>query len=466
MAKVLIVDDDEMFSEVLSSMVERMGHDVVTALTLAEAVAAAEVGDFDVVFLDVRMPDGSGLDALPQIRGVKSEPEVIIITGLGDPDGAELAIKSGAWDYIEKPSSIKEMRLPLVRALQYREEKGAGKPAVSLQRRGIVGESPGLQACLDVLAQAATGETNVLITGETGTGKELFARAIHDNSARAPKGFVVVDCAALPETLVESILFGYEKGAFTGADRSQEGLVKQADGGTLFLDEVGELPVSMQKAFLRVIEGHRFRPVGGKREMDADFRLVAATNRDLEAMVDIGQFRRDLLFRLRTLSINVPPLRERREDIQPLAMYHVARLCERNRMGTKGFSPDFLETLTAYDWPGNVRELIHTLERALTAAREEPTLFPNHLPTELRIQVARASLGPEPGAVPAQPAVVDWRVGFPTLKELRDASLAKLEKDYLRELMERTGGNVSQACDVSGLRRSRLYELLKKYELS
>ena len=235
-----------------------------------------------MVFLDVRMPDGDGLAMLPLIQAARSAPEIIIMTGFGNASGAELAITSGAWDYIEKGSSVKEITLSLVRALEYRKQKRSSnstRNVVMLKRDAIIGISPAIKACLEQVAQAAECDASVLVTGETGSGKELFARAIHENSRRAPKPFVVVDCAALPDTLVESLLFGHEKGAFTGAEQSRSGLVAQANGGTLFLDEVGELPLSMQKAFLRVLQEHRFRPVGSHREVCSDFRLVAATNR-------------------------------------------------------------------------------------------------------------------------------------------------------------------------------------------
>jgi two-component system NtrC family response regulator len=469
MAKILIIDDDKMICDMLSTIVGRMGHEATYTLTLEEGIRGALSGDFDIVFLDVRMPDGSGLDALPKIRETLSSPEVIIITGFGDPDGAELAIKNGAWDYIEKPASINMMTLSLVRALQYREEKKARSNAggvTVLKREGIIGSSPQIKASLDLLAQAANSNAGVMITGETGTGKELFALAIHENSSRARKNFVVVDCATLPETLVESVLFGHEKGAFTGADKARDGLVKQADGGTLFLDEVGELPLSIQRAFLRVLQEHRFRPLGGKKEIESDFRLVASTNRDLDEMVRLGQFRNDLLFRLRSIAIELPALRDRREDIKELLFYYMARLCENYGIGTKGFSADFLEALTEYDWPGNVRELINTMNRALAAARDEPTLFRKHLPTNIRVQIARASISKEPLDPSSQQRDTDHPGGLPRLRDLRDAAIAEAEKQYMNDLMLLTGGNIKDACKVSGLSRPRLYALLNKYELS
>jgi two-component system NtrC family response regulator len=408
------------------------------------------------------MPDGSGLDILPAIRGTPSSPEVIIITGFADPDGAELAVKNGAWDYIEKPSSVQEIVLPLVRALQYREEKRAKKRHVVLKREGLLGGSSQMMACLEVLAQAAASDASVLITGETGTGKELFAQAIHANGPRAGNSFVVVDCAALPETLVESILFGHEKGAFTGADRAREGLIKQADGGTLFLDEVGELPLSMQRAFLRVLQEHRFRAVGGDREVVSDFRLIAATNRNIEGMLKQGQFREDLFFRIRSLLIELSPLRERPEDIREIALYHMAKECERLRIGTKGLCPDFLNALAAYPWPGNVRELVNAVETAIAAAQNETTLFLRHLPTHIRVHLARALVNKETGVEDSANKNAGPSKEFPSLQDFRKTA----EQQYLRDLMSVTNGNIREACRISGLSRSRLYSLMKECGVS
>ena len=347
MAKILIIDDEPMICDILSEEIKAMGHEVKTSVTGREGLEKVLSEVFDVVFLDVRLPDSSGLSILSRIREEDFPPEVIIMTATGDPDGAETAIRSGAWDYIEKPSSLHMMTLPLVRALQYRQAKLIRRTPVVLNRDGIVGSSPRIRACLDLLAQAAGSHANVLVSGETGTGKELFARAIHLNSARAEKNFIVVDCAALTETLVESILFGHEKGTFTGADRARVGLIRQADGGTLFLDEVGELSLTIQKTFLRVLQEHSFQPLGSRQELKSDFRVVAATNRDLTQMAQAGRFRQDLLFRLAAFAIEIPPLRERAEDIRELAFHFTARFCERYGSEIKGFSPEFFEALTA-----------------------------------------------------------------------------------------------------------------------
>lgn len=462
MASVLIVDDDAGMCDVLSTMVRRMGHEAGCTHTLRDGMREVFARPLDVVFLDIRMPDGSGLDALPRIREVASPPEVIIMTGFGDPDGAELAIRNGAWDYIEKPSSIKEMALPFLRALQYRAERNSRKPTAVIKWEGVVGTTPKMKACIDILGQAAGSDVSVLITGETGTGKELLARAIHENSPRAGKNFVVVDCAALPETLVESILFGYEKGAFTGADKDTEGLVSQSRNGTLFLDEIGELPLGIQKAFLRVLQERRFRPVGSKKEVESDFRVVASTNRNLDEMVDQKRFRQDLLFRLRTLTIELPPLRERKEDIRDLVLYHHARLSERYGIGSKKFSPEFLDALAAYHWPGNVRELVNALERSLAVARQEPTLFPKHLPTHIRIHLARAGATKERAEIRA----TEDTAQLTTLRAFREKALQEAETQYLEDLMNLTGGNIKEACRISGLSRPRLYALVKKYKIS
>ncbi len=467
MANILIIDDDQLICSTLSSVMRAGGHAPSCAFTLKEGLEIAASHPFDVVILDVRMPDGSGLDVLQRIRETPSCPEVIIITGFSDKDGAELAITHGAWDYIEKSVSIDEIMLPLERALQYRKERQSEVRPTALKLEGIVGSSSAMRTCIELLAQAAASDANVLVTGETGTGKELFSWAIHDNSFRANRNFVVVDCAALPETIVESVLFGHERGAFTGADKSKIGLITQADGGTLFLDEVSELPPSIQGSFLRAIQERRFRPVGSVKEIASNFRLIAASNKNLDEMVREGQFRKDLLFRLRTFTIALPSLRQHPEDIKELVSYCLTKSSIRSGRGMKGFSPDFLDTLLDYDWPGNVRELINALERAIAAAGESPTLFPAHLPAEIRIKVKRKQVGEEEDGIEVlQPGAPGSGRPFPTLQDRREAAVAEAERQYLEELMAHTGGNIKQACAVSGLSRSRLYGLLKKHAVS
>ncbi len=462
-ARVLIIDDDKLICDWIANVVIQLGHRSFIAHTLEKGLQKAQSEPYDIVFVDVRLPDGSGLDTIPKIKATRSFPEIIVITGLGDPDEAELAIQAGAWDYLEKPASFEAIKLPLLRALEYRAEKRPGNPSIVLKRNGIIGDSQKIASCLEFLAQAAESNVNVLITGETGTGKELFAKVIHYNSSRANRNFVVVDCTALPETLVESVLFGHARGAFTGADRSEEGLIKQADGGTLFLDEIGELPLLIQKRFLRVVQEHRFRPVGGRQESESDFRLVAATNRDLESMVQQGQFREDLLFRLRTLLIEMPPLRDLLADIKKITVFYMNDLCERFGIVPKGASPEFWDVVTAYRWPGNVRELIQALEKALLSAKDEPMLYPKHLPSYIRIQVARNYFPKKPGGQgKTDMRATDPQVP-PKMKEFREAAVSEAEQKYLKDLISYAGGDNNKACRISGLSRSRFYTLLRKY---
>ena len=403
MANVLIIDDDELFREMLRSAMEMEGHASAAAHSLAEGARLLERDVFDAVFLDVRLPDGNGLDMLPRLRHMASPPEIIIVTAAGDPDGAELAITDGAWDYVEKPASLEQMRFTLDRALRHRNRQ-TRQQRRPLDTGNIVGASPRLAACLERLAEAAMGDAAVLVTGETGTGKELFARALHRNSRRASGPFITLDCAALSRSLLHSELFGYQRGAFTGAMESRAGLIRQAHGGTLFLDEVGELPLAQQKAFLRVLQERRFRPIGSKEEVESDFRLVAAPNRNLPEMAERGSFRKDLLFRLQAVELQLPPLRERKEDIRELVTTHAARICRRDGIGAKGFEPEVFEALAAHDWPGNVRELVNVVEGALLLAREEPVVQLEHLPVPLRARMVRHRLAPGTGASSASSA--------------------------------------------------------------
>ncbi len=468
MGKILIIDDDEIFCRVMARDLTQNGHDISTAFTIKEGLKTAGSDDFDVVFLDVMLPDGNGLENLPAIRSIPSSPEVIIITSDAYPDGAEIAIKNNAWDYIQKPVSNDTLSLALNRAIQYREEKKISQPTVLLNREGIIGKSAQIMACLDLVSRASTSRAHVLITGETGTGKEIFARAVHNNSPRAENNFVVVDCGSLPETIMESVLFGHAKGAFTGADKAKEGLVKHADGGTLFLDEVGELSPSMQKVFLRVLQERSFHAVGDSHETESDFRLIAATNRDLEEMVKQGRFREDLLFRLRSISINLPALRERADDIRELSVNYLETLCAASNEGMKGFSPDFLDVLTSHKWPGNVRELFSALESAVAQAQYEPTLFPKHLPMNVRIEVARSSVnGADPSEVDKSSVIGEGAPGeFPKWKDFKQSFIAECEKRYLKDLMSRTNTDVKEASKMSGLSQPRLYELLRKHQLA
>lgn len=458
---ILIVDDDPVLAEMLTLHLSRAGYKAESACTLEEGVSLAHKGDFDVIFLDVQMPDGNGLHFFPRFAQAPSQPEVIIMTGSGDPDGAKKAIQLGAWSYLEKPNILRDLLLPLTRALQYREEKKKiNVMPVALKRDGIIGKSPSLAPCLDQLAKAAISEANLLITGETGTGKEVFARAVHDNSSRCQQAFVVVDCASLPESLIESTLFGHVKGAFTGADRTVNGLFKIADGGTLFLDEIGEMPERIQKSLLRVLQERRFRPVGATREESSDFRVIAATNRDLDHFVNQGLFRADLLYRLRSLSLHLPALRERKEDIRPLSRHFLSRLCDRARVATKGMADEFFDYLIAYDWPGNVRELQQTMEQVFANAINHPTIFPNHLPANIRVCKTLAGMKSDSTPEPSKPD----RITTPSLVSWK-LYKSRNEAEYLRQLIAITNGNIKEMCHISGLSRARLYQLLNLHAL-
>jgi len=463
MSIILIMDDDPMMNEALTSVVESMGHRVHCAFTIQEGLNMAQANGYDLVFLDVNMPDGNGLDFIERIKDAPSNPEVIIITAFSNSDGARLAIENGGWDYIQKASSLEEMTLPLIRALQYRKEKGKRTP-VCLNREKIIGNSLQMKKALHELARAAGSSANVLIQGQTGTGKEIFARTIHDNSKRSQFNFVVVDCASLPESLVESILFGHEKGAFTGADKAREGLIAQAHEGTLFLDEIGELPLKVQKSFLRVLQEKKYRPIGSSKERSSDFRLIAATNRNLDDMVRKNRFRSDLLFRLQALKIHLPALKERRQDIKQLFQHYMNELCELKGTTIKGYSPDFFEALTSYDWPGNVRELINVVEHVIASTSGESTLFAYHLPTCIRIHAAEHALA-QPIDEPHEFSDVTRGTTntdeLPTYRGFRRQS----ESRYLQKLITVTRGDKKQACKRSGLSRAHFYQLLKDHNI-
>jgi len=465
MATILIVDDDFILNGLIEKHLKRAGHQTEPALTVAQGLALARSGNFDLILLDVQLPDGNSLDFFSAFSEVASAPEIIIMTGSGDPDGAKKAIQFGAWGYLEKPHAVRDLLLPVTRALQFRaEKKKIGVLPVALKREAIIGSSASLTGCLDFVAKAAIGDASVLLTGETGTGKEVFARAIHDNSPRASHPFVVVDCAALPENLIESTLFGHVKGSFTGAERTTSGLVKMAHGGTLFLDEVGEMPLRIQKTFLRVLQEHRFRPVGDSKEEYSNFRLIAATNRDLDSAVDNGAFRADLLFRLRSLALHLPPLRERKQDIRELTLHFLKRLCVLHKVSSKGIDDELIEYLLAHDWPGNVRELQQTIEQVFVNALHYPTLYAFHLPEHFRVRKTLASMTMAPAAAPHATDIDSRPLAGPppSWKDHKTAS----ECRYLKHLLAFTRGDVREACRVSGLSRSRLYQLINQYNLT
>lgn len=458
---ILIIDDDPKIGLFLSDILDGQGYIPVVAHTVAEGRKLALATPCDVILLDLDLPDGNGLALLPELLKTASRPEVIIITGTGDIRGAKIAFKYGAWDYIQKPFTMEEVSLPILRALEYRKEKQGAREPVSLNRSGIVGNSHAIQCSLDEVAKASVTTASVLITGETGTGKELFARAIHNNSKRSGGPFVAVDCGAIPESLAEASFFGYEKGVFTGAETRRDGLIRQADGGTLFLDEIGDLALSIQKALLRVLQEKKVRPIGG-REIAVNFRLVAATNRDLVQLVRENSFREDLLYRIRAIEIKLPPLRLRDKDIQEIAVHKIHQIGKNYGTGVKGVSLEFMKIIATYEWPGNVRELINVLESALASAGSDPTLHPKHLPPEYRASFLDA--GPQ---LPATAFDFEQNTGgdsgdLPQLADFR----ANLERQYFEVLVRKAQGSREKACRLAGISQARLYDLLKKYRLS
>jgi len=456
MAKFLLIDDEQMMHVLFSDVAVGLGHEFEAASSLAEGWAKARSGDHDVIFLDVLLPDGNGIDELNRFRGLPSGPEIIVITSYADSSGAATVLQQGGWEYLTKPLTVDKVEQSMRDVVTYRQHQ-ISAPSAESRPSGIIGTSPQLMQCLSKISEVAHMDVTAMIYGETGTGKELFAKAVHAQSERASKPFVTLDCAALSPTLIGSQLFGHVRGAFTGADRSREGVVAQAHTGTLFMDEIGELPMEMQASFLRVLEIGRFRPVGSQKERESNFRLVAATNKDLEEMARLGLFRSDLLYRLRGVTVTLPPLRERQEDLEPLVRYYIDQACAEVDGGNKEISDEFWATLRAYPWPGNVRELKHALYRALAAAQDGPVIYSRHLPTQVRIKAAqqgidRDSVSPETLAVSAVEA-------FPLLKDYRD----KAEREYVEMLLERANRSMKQAAEVAGVSRGYLYELLKKH---
>ena len=468
MSDILIVDDEKNICELLANAVQETGHVPHCAHSLVEAQQLLDKHIFSAVLLDVHLPDGNGLESLPNFLHQESRPEVIIITGFADLQGAEFALTQGAFDYVQKPVTMKDVGLTLSRALEYREARLIRVKGPMTRREDIIGNSEPMQKVIQALRDGALGQHAILITGETGTGKELFARAVHSNSSRCQKSFITVDCAVLTENLVESTLFGHVKGSFTGAVNNNEGLIALADEGTLFLDEIGELPLSVQKRLLRVIEDKSFRPVGSQKTRTSHFRLVAATNKDLESMVEKGEFRQDLLFRIRSQEIHLPPLRGHREDIPDLVGHYVSRICQRMQVQVKQFHQDFLDHLCQYDWPGNVRELVNTLDQVISRAMHEPALHRKHLPVSIRVALLEKNLRRHDGGqgLLNQSASPLSFQPLPDWKTFKQFVQKEAEELYFRELHDHFQGDVSALAEWSGLTRSRIYSILGKYNIS
>lgn len=452
MAKLLLIDDEQMMHILFADVAEGLGHKFDGGLSLADGMRMAESGSHDVIFLDVLLPDGNGIEELDHFKALPNKPEVIVITSYGDSSGAAKVLEQGGWEYLTKPLTVDKIEQSVRDVVTYRSHKSDQPEAT--RPSSIIGSSPKLMQCLAKISEAAAMDVTTMIFGETGTGKELFAKAVHQQGNRADRPFVTLDCAALSPTLIGSQLFGHVRGAFTGADRSREGVIAQAHRGTLFMDEIGELPLEMQASFLRVLETGQFRPVGGQKESESDFKLVAATNKDLEEMARLGLFRSDLLYRLRGVTVTLPPLRERSEDIEIIARHYIEQACAAHESCNKEISDEFWATLRSYPWPGNVRELKHAISRALAAAQDGPVIYSRHLPTQIRIKAAQQGIDEVPTAIDAPSVDV-----FPKLKDYRN----KAEREYVEMLLDKSERKMKRAAEMAGVSRGYLYELLKKH---
>jgi DNA-binding NtrC family response regulator len=441
-ASILIIDDEGVVQESLSRWFTEYGYDVRTAGDGRAGLAALAERTADIVLLDIKMPGMDGITVLERIKEVAPDVVVIIMTAFATVDYAVSALKMGAWDFIRKPFDPDDLSRLVEKALEHR---GLMAENVQLKRSieeiarfdDVIGKSGEMQAVLNLVRTVGTTDSTVLILGESGTGKELIARAIHAASPRRYMPIVPVSCGALPDTLMESELFGHEKGAFTGAQYRRKGKLELADGGTLFLDEVGEISPKTQVDLLRVLEDKAFVRLGGQRLTEVDFRLVSATHRDLEAMVRAGTFRQDLFYRLNVVPIRIPSLRERREDIPLLADHFLSRLSRQMNRRYTGFDAAAMERLSRHDWPGNVRELENAVERAMVVGTP-PVVREGDLPMKA---------ADEP---------------FPIEGE---TSLSAMERVHIQRILDKSGGNVSRAARELGIDRVTLYNKIRKYGL-
>jgi two-component system response regulator HydG len=447
--KILIVDDEESHRIMLRAVLKDEGYGVSEASDGTEALRAVEKEAFDLILMDLRMTNMDGIEALTEIRKISPNVPVLIMTAYASVKTAVEALKAGAFEYLTKPLDIEGLKILIEKALEHYHLRTEN--LVLKERLGdrfdfsrIIGRSAAMKALLETLAMVAPTDATVLIMGESGTGKEVVANAIHHNSPRAPQPFIKVSCAALPETLLESELFGHEKGAFTGAVARRAGRFELAHRGTIFLDEVGEMSPATQTKLLRVLQERAFEPLGGSRTIQVDIRVIAATNRDLAAQVKEGRFREDLYYRLNVVSLTVPPLRERKEDIPLLADHFLALFREKNRKSIQAISGKALDLLLRYEWPGNIRELENCIERAVIMARDE-VLVPVDFPPQIQ-----ALSGEERQAGFTIPAGI---------------SLAAIEQALIVKTLEDAGGNRTRAAEILGINRRTLQNKLKEYAL-
>ena len=460
--RVLVVDDEPDMVENCVRILEPAGYECLTATDARRALAMLESERPDLLITDLKMPGTDGMELLQRAHKLDPALPVIVITAFATVESAVAAVKQGAFDYLAKPFSVDQLRVAVDRAVRHRglQRENRNLKEQLAQTYGfenIIGQSPAMSRIFELVRKAARSEANILVVGESGTGKELIARAIHANSPRVGEPFVPVDCASLPEQLLESELFGHERGAFTGAVRTKPGLMEAANRGTLFLDEIGELPVGLQVKLLRALQERQIRRVGGTGLVDVDVRLVSATNRDLREAEAKGQFREELYYRVNVIAIALPPLRDREGDVRLLAQAFLKRY---GGGRVRGIDDDAMTALERYRWPGNVRELQNVIERACALADTE-TIGPRDLPDQVLM----------PSAAPRDTAAVSGVVAMPesgtelALKEAKERWMAVLEASYLRELLARHDGNISAAAKAAGIDRKTFHRLINKHQL-
>jgi two-component system response regulator PilR (NtrC family) len=449
---ILIVDDERSMREFLAIYLRRGGHRVEAASDAEAGRKAVAAREYDVVITDLRMPDGTGLDILGDTKRLFPDTQVVVVTAFATAETAIAAMKAGAYDYLTKPFKVDEVGLVVERALERRALRRQNvvlrdeiKGRYKLER--LIGKSAAMAKVFEVIRKIAPARTSVLLIGESGTGKELAARALHELSGRAENEFVAVNCGAIPESLIEAEFFGHVKGAFTGANTDRPGLFEAAHGGTIFLDEIGELPVPMQVKLLRVLQERKVKRVGGVQEKEVDVRVVAATNRDLEAEVEKGAFRQDLFYRLNVIQLRLPPLRERREDLSLLVDHFLRKFTAEHGRPLSGIDPEAMAALMSHSFPGNVRELENLIERAVTLAPGD-RISADTLPTLSPMSTASAHASPPPG-LPSE--------GLDLEKVVED-----FERGIIIKALEHTRGNRTEAARLLGVTfRSLRYRLSK-----
>ncbi len=458
-ASILIVDDEVSILNSLSSILEDEGYQVTVAKSGAEALKLYATEPPDLMLLDIWMPDMDGLETLRRVRESAPTAQVMMMSGHGSIETAVKAIKLGAYDYIEKPLSLENVTLRVKHALdQHRLEQENRTLRTKVERQfELVGNSPAMQQLRTLIETAGPTNSRVLIAGENGTGKELVARAIHQHSARAGRPFVAVNCAAIPDTLIESELFGHEKGAFSGATSMKRGQFEQADGGTLFLDEIGDMSLNTQAKVLRALQEQQFTRVGGTKLMKVDVRVLAASNKDLMKEIEKGTFREDLFYRLNVVPVVVPPLRERREDIPTLIKHFMKLHAEEQGLKVKEVAPEAMEVFRLYDWPGNIRELRNLIERLMIMV-PGPVIEGSHAASALQARPAAAPSG-SPGTT--QPGNTLLTRSFDSLKDARNA----FEKEYIARKLREHHWNISRTAEDLKIERSHLHRKIKFLEV-